>query len=174
MISTITIHSGSNPQSLIGSSRQKLTLADMADETKHYVDKEGSNMSWLKIKQNWTFFFFLKDPAPPDISPFPLPDPLPTPRFTPFPPARPTPPTCRAGQAVAPELRCTPPAPRGARLPSLAPDGNHGGRRDATRMDGRRSGPDLRGAPRRPCRRPGQADRAEVLELGRHRPRPPP
>src|SRR5256886_9573796 len=84
-------------------------------------------------------FFFLKDPAPPDISPFPLPDPLPTPRFNPFRPARPTPPTCRAGQAVAPELRCTPPAPRGARLPSLAPDGNHGGRRDATRMDGRRS-----------------------------------
>src|SRR2546422_6522863 len=33
------------------------------------------------LRASTCFFFFLNDPAPPEISPFPLPDPLPIPRL---------------------------------------------------------------------------------------------
>src|SRR5256885_16113548 len=61
----------SNLHSFIASMTEKLTLSDISDESKNYLDKEGITTAFLLI------FFFFNDAATPEISPFPLPAPLP-------------------------------------------------------------------------------------------------
>src|SRR5260370_417588 len=44
----------SNLQSFIGSMTQKLTLSDISDESKNYLDKAGITTACLRIKSKWT------------------------------------------------------------------------------------------------------------------------
>src|SRR5205814_2174964 len=44
----------SNLQSFIASMTQKLTLSDISDESKHYLDKAGITTACLRIKSKWT------------------------------------------------------------------------------------------------------------------------
>src|SRR2546429_9726884 len=44
----------SNLQSFIASMTQKLTLSDISDESKNYLDKEGFPPACLRIKLKWT------------------------------------------------------------------------------------------------------------------------
>src|SRR5699024_3129012 len=44
----------SNLQSFIASMTQKLTLSDISDESKNYLDKAGITTAWLRIKSKWT------------------------------------------------------------------------------------------------------------------------
>src|SRR5256885_1184865 len=69
----------SNLQSFIASMTQKLTLSDISDESKNYLDKAGITTACLRIKSKWTAggIFFYKTSPPPDLSalpfrPFPL------------------------------------------------------------------------------------------------------
>src|SRR5437764_977477 len=54
----------SNLQSVIASMTQKLTLSDISDESKNYLDKAGITTACLRIKSKWTagvFFFQAED-----------------------------------------------------------------------------------------------------------------
>src|SRR4051794_22500757 len=42
------------PQSFIASMTQKLTLSDISDESKNYLDKAGITTACLRIKSKWT------------------------------------------------------------------------------------------------------------------------
>src|SRR5258708_5233030 len=44
----------SNLQSFIASMTQKLTLSDISDESKNYLDKAGITTACLRIKSKWT------------------------------------------------------------------------------------------------------------------------
>src|SRR5699024_12559668 len=44
----------SNLQSYIASMTQKLTLSDISDESKNYLDKAGITTAFLRIKSQWT------------------------------------------------------------------------------------------------------------------------
>src|SRR5437879_13460077 len=44
----------SNLQSFIASMTQKLTLSDISDESKKYLDKAGITTACLRIKSKWT------------------------------------------------------------------------------------------------------------------------
>src|SRR5271170_5274807 len=44
----------SNLQSFIASMTQKLTLSDIPDESKNYLDKAGITTACLRIKSKWT------------------------------------------------------------------------------------------------------------------------
>src|SRR5690625_1268938 len=44
----------SNLQSFIASTTQKLTLSDISDESKNYLDKAGITTACLRIKSKWT------------------------------------------------------------------------------------------------------------------------
>src|SRR5688500_11255011 len=44
----------SNLQSLIAAMTQKLTLSDISDESKNYLDKAGITTACLRIKSKWT------------------------------------------------------------------------------------------------------------------------
>src|SRR5436190_24208870 len=44
----------SNLQSFIASRTQKLTLSDISDESKNYLDKAGITTACLRIKSKWT------------------------------------------------------------------------------------------------------------------------
>src|SRR5205814_10579374 len=44
----------SNLQSFIASMMQKLTLSDISDESKNYLDKAGITTACLRIKSKWT------------------------------------------------------------------------------------------------------------------------
>src|SRR5690242_21627183 len=44
----------SNLQSFIASMTQKLTLSDITDESKNYLDKAGITTACLRIKSKWT------------------------------------------------------------------------------------------------------------------------
>src|SRR5205085_12632218 len=44
----------SNLQSFIASMTQKLTLSDISDESKNYLDKPGITTACLRIKSKWT------------------------------------------------------------------------------------------------------------------------
>src|SRR2546421_370626 len=44
----------SNLQSFIASMTQKLTLSDISDESKNYLDKAGITTACLRIKPKWT------------------------------------------------------------------------------------------------------------------------
>src|SRR5690554_7156335 len=44
----------SNLQSFIASMTQKLTLSDISDESKNYLDKAGITTARLRIKSKWT------------------------------------------------------------------------------------------------------------------------
>src|SRR5437667_10547647 len=44
----------SNLQSFIASITQKLTLSDISDESKNYLDKAGITTACLRIKSKWT------------------------------------------------------------------------------------------------------------------------
>src|SRR5205809_27064 len=44
----------SNLQSFIASMTQKLTLPDISDESKNYLDKAGITTACLRIKSKWT------------------------------------------------------------------------------------------------------------------------
>src|SRR5437868_1519072 len=44
----------SNLQSFIASMTQKLTLSDISDESKNYLDKAGITSACLRIKSKWT------------------------------------------------------------------------------------------------------------------------
>src|SRR5690349_22766743 len=44
----------SNLQSFIVSMTQKLTLSDISDESKNYLDKAGITTACLRIKSKWT------------------------------------------------------------------------------------------------------------------------
>src|SRR6478752_1339572 len=44
----------SNLQSFIASMTQKLTLSDISDESKNYLDKAGITPACLRIKSKWT------------------------------------------------------------------------------------------------------------------------
>src|SRR5262249_47896405 len=46
----------SNLQSFIASMTQKLTLSDISDESKNYLDKAGITTACLRIKSKWFFF----------------------------------------------------------------------------------------------------------------------
>src|SRR6266498_5157926 len=48
----------SNLQSFIASMTQKLTLSDISDESKDYLDNAGITTACLRIKSKWTAFFF--------------------------------------------------------------------------------------------------------------------
>src|SRR5262244_3090916 len=50
----IEIIFGSNLQSFIASMTQKLTLSDISDESKNYLDKAGITTACLRIKSKWT------------------------------------------------------------------------------------------------------------------------
>src|SRR5207248_9701050 len=54
MRATIKMIGASNLQSFIASKTQKLTLADIADESKNYLDKAGITTACLRIKSKWT------------------------------------------------------------------------------------------------------------------------
>src|SRR5690606_40674801 len=43
-----------NLQSFIASMTQKLTLSDISDESKNYLDKAGITTACLRIKSKWT------------------------------------------------------------------------------------------------------------------------
>src|SRR5215470_13869487 len=45
---------GANLQSFIASMTQKLTLSDISDESKNYLDKAGITTACLRIKSKWT------------------------------------------------------------------------------------------------------------------------
>src|SRR2546421_46035 len=69
----------SNLQSFIASMTQKLTLSDISDESKNYLDKAGITTACLRIKSKWTAggkFFFLIYPRPPRYALFPHPSPF--------------------------------------------------------------------------------------------------
>src|SRR5947199_7749217 len=44
----------SNLQSFIASMTQRLTLSDISDESKNYLDKAGITTACLRIKSKWT------------------------------------------------------------------------------------------------------------------------
>src|SRR5256885_571617 len=44
-------------KSFIASMTQKLTISDISDESKNYLDKAGITTACLRIKSKWTFFF---------------------------------------------------------------------------------------------------------------------
>src|SRR5256885_817261 len=61
----------SNLQSLIGSMTQKLTISDISDESKNYLDKAGITTACLRIK------FFLNAGGTSENSTYPCPAPVP-------------------------------------------------------------------------------------------------
>src|SRR5260370_38525672 len=54
MRASIKMIGGSNLQSFIASMTQKLTLSDIADESKNYLNKAGITTACLRIKTKWT------------------------------------------------------------------------------------------------------------------------
>src|SRR5207248_11362278 len=54
MRASIKMISVSNLQSFIASMTQKLTLSDISDESKNYLDKAGITTACLRIKSKWT------------------------------------------------------------------------------------------------------------------------
>src|SRR5262249_29467699 len=51
---SIKMIGGSKLQSFIASMTQKLTLSDISDESKNYLDKAGITTACLRIKSKWT------------------------------------------------------------------------------------------------------------------------
>src|SRR5207253_785828 len=54
MSASIKMIGVSNLQSFIASMTQKLTLSDISDESKNYLDKAGITTACLRIKSKWT------------------------------------------------------------------------------------------------------------------------
>src|SRR5687768_5680290 len=54
MRASIKMFGVSNLQSFIASMTQKLTLSDISDEPKNYLDKAGITTACLRIKTKWT------------------------------------------------------------------------------------------------------------------------
>src|SRR2546427_686202 len=54
MCASIKMIGVSNLQSFIASMTQKLTLSDISDESKNYLDKAGITTACLRIKSKWT------------------------------------------------------------------------------------------------------------------------
>src|SRR5699024_12271220 len=54
MRASINMIGVSNLQSFISSMTQKLTLSDISDESKNYLDKAGITTACLRIKSKWT------------------------------------------------------------------------------------------------------------------------
>src|SRR5437870_13626821 len=54
MRASIKMISVSTLQSFIASMTQKLTLSDISDESKNYLDKAGITTACLRIKSKWT------------------------------------------------------------------------------------------------------------------------
>src|SRR5262245_10691907 len=55
----------SNLQSFIGSMTQKLTLSDISDESKNYLDKAGFTSACLRIQSKCFVFVIRRPPSSP-------------------------------------------------------------------------------------------------------------
>src|SRR5690349_18665021 len=73
MLASIKMIGVSNLQSFIAYMTQKLTISDISDESKNYLDKAGITTACLRIKSN----FFFNDTATTEIYTLSLHDALP-------------------------------------------------------------------------------------------------